>query len=71
MYCWSKKNQRLDLVEGSTPSKTKKKKKTAVRGASNVKATAPTTTERKRGDFIRMPLGTSTHKEGAVAMVGE
>jgi hypothetical protein len=70
MYCWAKKNQRLDLVEGSTPPK--RKKKTAVRGgASNVKAPVPTTTDRKRGDFIRVPLRTSAHKEGAVTMVGE
>jgi hypothetical protein len=26
--------------------------------------------DRKRGDFIRVPLGTSAHKEGVVAMVG-
>jgi hypothetical protein len=47
MYCWAKKNQRFDLVEGSTPSK-----KTAVRGgAGNVKAPPTPTKDRKR-DFI-------------------
>jgi hypothetical protein len=69
MYCWPKKNERLDLVEGLTPPK--RKKKTAVRGgAGYLKAPAPTTTDRKRGNFIRVPLGTSAYKEGAVAMVG-
>jgi hypothetical protein len=72
MYCWATKNQRLDLVEGSTPYIKKKiKKKKAVIGAGNVKATAPTTTGRERGNFIRVLLGKSAHKEGAVAMVGE
>jgi hypothetical protein len=69
MYCWAKKNQTLDLVEGSTPFKTEKM---AVRGGvRNVKALAPITTERKKGVFIRVPLGTSAHKEGEVAMIGE
>jgi hypothetical protein len=51
MYCWAKENQRLDLVEGSTPSKMKKKKKktAVIGGAGNVKAPVPTTTDRKRG----------------------
>jgi hypothetical protein len=41
------------------------KKETVVRGgAGNVKAPAPTTTERKRGEFVRVPLGTSAHKAG-------
>jgi hypothetical protein len=39
MYGWAEKNQRLDLVEGSTLSKTEKK--TALRrGAGNVKLPA-------------------------------
>jgi hypothetical protein len=59
----------MDLVEWSTPSKTEKM---AVRGGvRNVKAPASTTTERKKGEFIRVSLGTSAHKEGAVAMIGE
>jgi hypothetical protein len=38
MYWWAKKNERLNLVEGSTPSKMKKK---AIRGgAGKVKAPA-------------------------------
>jgi hypothetical protein len=70
MYCLTKNNQRLDLVEGSTPSKLKKK--TVVReGAGNVKEPAPTTTGSKRGDFIWVLLGASAHKEGAVATVRE
>jgi hypothetical protein len=57
------------LWRGRPPPKRKKKK--AVRGgAGNVKAPAPTTTDRKRGDFIKVPLLTSAHKKGAVAMVG-
>jgi hypothetical protein len=45
---------------------------TAVRGeACNVKARDRTTTDRQKGDFIRVPLGTNAYKERAVAMVGE
>jgi hypothetical protein len=57
------------LLTGQTPPKRKKK---AVRGgAGNVKVPATTTTDRKRGEFIRVPLGTNAQKEGAVAMVEE
>jgi hypothetical protein len=38
-------------------------------GAGNVKTPAPAITDRKREDFIRVPLGTSAHKKGAI--VGE
>jgi hypothetical protein len=69
MYCWAKKNQRSDLVKGSTPSKTKKK--TAVRaGSGNVEAPAPNDRNRKRG-LHRVPLGTRACKEGMVPVVGE
>jgi hypothetical protein len=41
-----------------------KQKITAVRGgAGNIKAPTPTTTEKKRGDFIRVPLRSSAHAE--------
>jgi hypothetical protein len=43
----------------------------AVRGAGNVKAPAPHHYGQKERSFIRVPLRTSAHKEGAVAMIGE
>jgi hypothetical protein len=68
----------LDLVEGSTASKTKKKK-TAVRArAGDVEAPVPNDTERKKKTAFnkltgpyQVPLGTSAHKEGVVVVVGE
>jgi hypothetical protein len=70
----------LDIVEGSTPSKTEKETEGRA-GAGNVEAPASTTRERERerelwmhlGDcnLIRVPLGTSACKEGVVVMVEE
>jgi hypothetical protein len=69
IYCWDAEDQELDLVEGRPPPK--RKKETPGRaGAGNVQVPAPTT-ETEREDFIRVPLETSAHKEGTVAMVGE
>jgi hypothetical protein len=39
MYCWATKTQRLDLVEGSTPSKMKETAHTG--GTGNVVAATP------------------------------
>jgi hypothetical protein len=66
------KNQRLDLVEGSIPSKTKKKKKknAQIGGACNIEHRPPTQPTELTG-LYRVLLRTSTHKEGAVAVVGE
>jgi hypothetical protein len=54
IYCWAKKNQRLDFVEWSTPSKTEKEASDRA-GAVNVEGPAPTTREeRKREQQHRM-----------------
>jgi hypothetical protein len=47
VYCWEAEDQKLDLVEGSNPSKTEKE--TAGReGAGNVKALASNDRNRER-----------------------
>jgi hypothetical protein len=55
IFCRATTDQRLNSVEGSTPSKTKKKKTAVKGGAGNVKAPAPTTGHKER-DFIRVAL---------------
>jgi hypothetical protein len=63
------KNQRLDLVEWSTTCK--QKKNIAQKGeAGNVEAPPPPLL-REFTSLCRVSLGTSAHKEGAVAVVGE
>jgi hypothetical protein len=56
-------------VERSIPSE-RKKETAGGAGAGIVEAPAPNDIKKERG-LYRMALGTSAHKEGAVAVVGE
>jgi hypothetical protein len=68
IYCWDAEDQEMDHVEGSTRSKMEKEMAGGA-GAGIVEAQAPNDRKRKRGLYW-VPLGTSAHKKGVVAVVG-